>query len=394
MLAGVMALGGLTGCASIGPPEPPSLELPKAPEDLRAARKDDRVTLTWSVPERTTERQRVRYLGETDICRSLDAAIKVDPISRRCEKTIGKVEAAANFAAANKSAVKNASKKITASFVDALPGTLQREHSTEFATYAVEALNTAGKGAGVSNQVRVPLVPTLPAFADFAAKATGAGILITWRCPPISGRNSGMKYLFRIYRRAESSASATKIADIDATACAAGPAGLVALSNPSSSVAANQTKREDESQESFLDQTFEWEKSYFYRGTVVSVLEAAGKPAVEVEGDDTHEVELFAHDIFPPAVPEGLQAVFSGPGRRAFIDLIWAPVTDADLEGYNVYRRDGHAVAVKINSDSVKTPAYRDLRVEPGRTYFYSVSAVDQRGNESPRSEEASESVP
>ena len=29
-----------------------------------------------------------------------------------------------------------------------------------------------------------------------------------------------------------------------------------------------------------------------------------------------------------------------------------------------------------------------------GKTYFYSVSAVDERGNESGRSEEASESVP
>jgi hypothetical protein len=34
------------------------------------------------------------------------------------------------------------------------------------------------------------------------------------------------------------------------------------------------------------------------------------------------------------------------------------------------------------------------MNVASGRTYFYSVSAVDIRGNESARSQEASEAVP
>ena len=55
-----------------------------------------------------------------------------------------------------------------------------------------------------------------------------------------------------------------------------------------------------------------------------------------IEGDDTPEVKVFANDVFPPAVPSGLQAVFSGPGQKPFIDLVWAPVSDADLAGYNV----------------------------------------------------------
>jgi hypothetical protein len=46
----------LAGCAQTGPPLPPSLELPKPPSDLRASRKGDRVTLTWSEPTLTTYR--------------------------------------------------------------------------------------------------------------------------------------------------------------------------------------------------------------------------------------------------------------------------------------------------------------------------------------------------
>jgi len=33
-----------TACATMGPPQPPSLELAKPPTDLRAVRKGDRVT--------------------------------------------------------------------------------------------------------------------------------------------------------------------------------------------------------------------------------------------------------------------------------------------------------------------------------------------------------------
>jgi hypothetical protein len=372
------------GCAAIGPPVPPSLELPQPPTDLRAARKGDRVTLTWSIPQHTTDRQKMRYLGKTNICRSLDAAPK------QCGTVVGEATAPADFA----NRAKTAGQKVTASFVDPLPSALEREHAAGFATYTVEVMNTAGRGAGVSNQVRVALVPTLPPFPSFAAQATGQGVLISWRCPAESGRRTGVKYLFRIYRRPESSASATRIAELDATECGRLPATAVEHTAVEHAACEHAAFEHEKNPNSFLDQSFEWEKTYFYRGTVVSVIAAAGKPAVEVEGDDTPEVKVFAHDVFPPAVPSGLQAVYSGPGQQAFIDLIWAPVTDADLDGYNVYRHEEGGAAVKLNTEPVKVPAFRDAQVVAGKTYFYSVSAVDLRGNESARSEAASESVP
>jgi hypothetical protein len=46
-----------------------------------------------------------------------------------------------------------------------------------------------------------------------------------------------------------------------------------------------------------------------------------------------------------------------------------------------------------MNFELVNTPAFRDSNVVPGHSYFYSISAVDVRGNESSRSEEASETV-
>jgi len=54
----------------------------------------------------------------------------------------------------------------------------------------------------------------------------------------------------------------------------------------------------------------------------------------------------------------------------------------------------GDEAPVKINSELIKTPSLRDTDVKPGTNYFYAVSAVDLRANESERSKEASESVP
>jgi len=69
-------------------------------------------------------------------------------------------------------------------------------------------------------------------------------------------------------------------------------------------------------------------------------------------------------------------------------------VPDIDLDGYNVYRREENSQAAKLNTAPIKTPAHRDTDVTSGKHYFYSVSAVDVRGNESARSEEAEENVP
>jgi fibronectin type 3 domain-containing protein len=64
------------------------------------------------------------------------------------------------------------------------------------------------------------------------------------------------------------------------------------------------------------------------------------------------------------------------------------------LAGYNIYRREEGGEARKINSGVVTAPAFRDLNVASGHKYFYSVLALDVRGNESARSGETTETVP
>ena len=258
--------------------------------------------------------------------------------------------------------------KAQAEYIDSLPREIQQENPSAQFTYAVLVVNESGRSAGLSNQVQVPAAPTLPAPASFNARVTAQGILLTWSCGlPQAKALPYIQYRVRVYRRGENAQADTNVGEVEIQDC---------------------------SKTELLDQSFEWEQTHLYRATVVTVVSVLGKPEMQVEGDDTPSVKVFAHDVFPPAVPTGLQAVFSGAGQAPFIDLVWAPVTDADLAGYNVYRHEEGAQAVKINSELVKTPAFRDSNVVAGKKYFYSVSAVDLRGNESARSEEAAESVP
>jgi hypothetical protein len=358
LLVAMAALAGLGGCASIGPPVPPSLELPRPPSDLRATRKGDKVMLTWTIPARTMDRQRMRYLGKTRVCRSADATFK------ECATVVGEVPPPVDFASE-----KDASgKKRSATYTEILPSDLRFRSVSASVTYAVEVLNRDGRGGGLSNQVHVPLAETLAAPTDFSARVTAQGVVLTWTGALLSlPFPNPVRFSYRVFRRAEGSQQEILVGERDA--------GM-------------------ERDQSFTDQSFDWEKTYYYRADTSTVISQAGKPDVSIEGDDTPEVKVFADDVFPPAVPAGLQAVFSGPGQQAFIDLIWAPVTDADLDGYNVYRHEEGAVPVKVTAELVKMPAFRDTQVTAGKRYFYSVSAVDLRKNESARSEEASESVP
>jgi hypothetical protein len=174
-----------------------------------------------------------------------------------------------------------------------------------------------------------------------------------------------MHFLIRAYRREEGSQQQTAVGE------------LAAGSEPS-----------------LTDAEIQWQKTYEYHAEMVTVARDPNGNEAQLEGDDTPEVKVFANDVFPPAVPSGLQAAFSGPGQSPFIDLVWAPVTDPDLGGYNVYRHEEGGEAVKLNSEPLKTPSYRDDHVSTGKRYLYSVTSIDFRGNESARSDEASETVP
>lgn len=345
----------LAACATIGPPQPPSLQLPKPPTDLRASRKGDRVNLAWTIPTMTTDRETVRSLGPTLICRGPGELSACDTPAGKITTPIPPTKAGAS------------AQKPQASYTDALPAQLESDDPSTFITYAAQVLNRDGRAAGLSNQVRVPLARTLPPPRDFRARVAKEGVVLSWMGEIAAVPPADVQYVYRVYRHADGGSERVMAGDA--------PAGV-------------------ETSFTIVDANVEWQKTYYYHAEAVTVIHRNTSP-LEIEGDETPEIKVFADDVFPPTVPAALQAVYSGPGQKPFIDLVWAPVSDADLAGYNVYRREeGETNPVKLNAELIKAPAYRDENVAAQKKYFYSVAAVDVRGNESARSEEASEAAP
>jgi hypothetical protein len=379
----LLAFGFLGGCASSGPPLPPSLEVASPVTDLRALRKGDRVYLAWTEPTKTTDHELIRHPGPTLICRSRENVMK------ECGASVGQAPPAA--VPEKIRSKKQAPAKTTAIYTDTLPVLAGVQPQDEI-TYAVEVMNDRNRSAGLSNQIQVPLMPAVRPPDGFKAELTAQGVKITWACPPPPPQFANVEYRLRILRRLAGSQTGGKITDEKIAEPTFTQPGQADCAGP------------PVLDTSFLDTSFEWEKTYDYRAAVVTVISEptksqpatseGAKPPIEIEGDDTPSVTVVAHDVFPPAVPSDLQAVFSGPGQQPFVDLIWSPDTDADLAGYNVYRREDGGPITKLNSELVKTPAYRDGKVQSGKKYFYSISAVDVRGNESAKSVEASEEVP
>jgi hypothetical protein len=361
------ALGALAGCGTPGAPAPPSLELPRAVEDLTATRKGNAVTLSWTPASRTTEGRNVRLkkLGPTVICR----AINEFPMFK-CAQNAGQVAPVPP----RETAGEEKTPPPKAEFTDHLPPELQQSFPSGFAAYAVEARNWRGRSAGLSNQVKVPLAPVLPPPLQVGAEVTAEGVVLTFRCPDAAPPSSALRYGCRVYRQQKGAKTSAVTADVphgDPSCEAEGGMCLV------------------------TDHSFTWEESYAYWVCPVTEVLQNGQKVAEVQGENSPSVEVFAHDIFPPGVPSGLEAVGSGVGQKLFVDLSWTPDTEADLAGYDVFRLEpGGANWAKINAQLVAAPAFRDENVLPGHIYIYSVSAVDLRGNESARSESASETLP
>ncbi len=352
----VLGVLGLTGCGTPGAPQPPSLNIPKPLRDLQATRKGDVIALTWTNPTETTDGALVRKTGKIFVRRGFVASESAAPVTTTAPLSELPL----------KPALKEAQPP-AAVFNDSLAN-IQAPPSANFAVYVVQAANGSGRSSGDSNQVFVPLVSTPSTPKSIRVDVIPEGVRIAWDqvLPPRKDSGLTVQYGYRIMRRLEGSKQPVVVTEPGA--------GNEAMA--------------------VIDKGFEWEKKYQYWITPITRWQQDEKYNVVVEGEDSPIVTVVTKDVFPPAAPTGLQAVFSGVSQQSFIDLTWSPNTEPDLAGYNVYRRTENQQPVKINSDLVKTPASRDNAVEAGTKYFYSVSAVDLRGNESARSQETSETVP
>lgn len=352
----VLVCSWLAGCGTPGAPRPPSLRLPETVRDLAATRQGSTIRLTWTEPARTTDGENIRALGATLVCMGLN-----DFPMTHCDEMVADLTVQ-QYA----SCKPEIGKPVTCSVT--LDRTVQEQNPEGMATYAIEVLNANGRSAGLSNQARVLTALTPPAPTNGRATLEADAIRVSAVSEPYRPPAEA-DLRFRAFRVAENGRDEVDIGNYEMQVCAGA------------------------CQMTFVDKSFAWEKTYIYHVVGVLTVHLPDGTNVDVQGDPSADIKVFAHDVFPPAAPSGVQAVASGVGQQPFVDMTWAPNTEPDLAGYNVYRHEEGQEPVKINSDLVKTPSYRDAAAERGKTYVYSVTAVDLRGNESSKSQEASETV-
>jgi fibronectin type 3 domain-containing protein len=200
-------------------------------------------------------------------------------------------------------------------------------------TITITERTRGGKGhySEWSNTVTLDVEAPLPPPTEVVAKAVSAGVEVNWRA---NGATS-----FHIFRSDENTKIPQQAGTSDST--------------------------------TYTDKTTEYDKHYQY-----FVQALRGKTESEVSAP----VDITPVDVFPPAVPAGITATTG----IAAIELAWERNTEPDFAKYIIWRAAGDGPFQKLaETDS---PVYSDKAVKSGTRYRYSISAVDQKGNESQRS--------
>jgi hypothetical protein len=359
----------LYGCGAPGEPTPPSPPIPVAITDLAGQQIGDAVQLTFSVPGKGTLGERLTQNPTIEILRG---GIKpdggADPRSFRVVDTIPGA-LVANYLQKNK-----------LFFADPISPAEIRADAGKPVVYRVRCRVTSKKVSADSNDVTLNLYPVPAAIANLAAQTTPTGVQLTWTAPTQTSGGESLSNIkeYHVYRGEPDTSvpapdSTTKAASASAQNVTPHAAWKVLLQQ----IATSPTP-------GYLDQTAQYGKTYGY--VVRSVV--LGGPAL-LESADSNTATITPQDTFPPSAPQGIVAAIL-PGDTAgqlVADLSWAINPEADVAGYRVYRsqQEGSRGAL-LTPDLLPTPAYRDTSVQPNTRYWYTVTAVDRSGNESPAS--------
>jgi hypothetical protein len=364
-LLGALAIG----CAAPGEPYERKPPTPAAVTDLTAVQEGNSVVLTFTLPQQTLDKRPLQQLPSVDIYRSFAQA--PEP-GRNFVVTLGTDLLVTVPAAMVESYVEQGRFR----YSDALTARDFAQHPDSVATYAVGTDISEKKRSALSNAPTLRIYPAAVPIADLKTLVTHAAIVLSWTPPDetLAGRAPSVE-VYHIYRGVPDPS--------------AGPGAGGKLKSPLTKIA-------DAPAPPFLDTQFDFGAHYVY-----SVRSVAQYPDAAIESSDSNLAEVAPRDTFPPVAPQELVVVLlpRQGGTPAHLELSWAINPETDIAGYNVYRSEQEGTpGVRLTGDAAQklllTPAFSDMNVQPGHRYFYSVTAVDRAGNESPASAAVSGDVP
>ena len=362
LLGASAALFALAGCGMPGAPQPPSLDLPERVGDLFAVRAGNQVALTWTMPKRDTDKVPLKGDVIVRVCRS--------------EGTVQSCSVAATL---------HLSPNADGVFADSLPPALT-EGSPRELSYFVELDNRKGRSAGLSNGAQVVAGEAPAAVDGLTAEMRRDGVLLRWAPAPPEIAPAAVRILRHLVSPPANSPATEKSAKAPIAPQSA-PTEQTLIVSPAPHL------------DRALDGSIDMGATYEYRAQRVVRIAIEGK-TLEMAGPLSAPVRIAAVNVFPPAVPSGLAAVATEgeAGAGPAIDLNWQPNTEPDLAGYFIYRREAGSTENSWQRISpaqpIVAPGYHDATVQPGHTYLYAVSSVDEKGHESARSVGAEETVP
>ena len=335
----------LAACGVQGPPRPPRVEQPAAVHDFAVIQRGRKFVFTFTVPTLATDGERLTKPVELEIFRTITPAGGKPPASPPAGQP-WKILAEKDLAPPTQSA--------SAAVPIALSDAELAQFKSSAWTFYLRALTRGFRRHPVlsdwSNPARRVLQNVSEPPEGIQVETTERALILRWPSPSksIAAGASAAPSGYSVYK------SLT------------GKPGTFELLGDSTSA-------------TFSDSHFQFDTPYYY------FVRAVFKMTSEIaESDDSPVVEITPRDNFPLRPPTNLSAVFAG----GVVDLIWTPNTETDLAGYNVERQEAGGGFVKLNSQLLPTPIFRDKTAKPGERYAYRVNAVDRAGNVSAPSEE------
>ncbi len=345
------------GCGAPGEPVPPSPPVPVAVKDLAAHQAGDGVQLSLTLPSNTISGGKLSAPPAVEILRG---AVKPDGSADvKSFRVVYTIPGAL---------VENYRADGRVIFTDPIAPEETKSHPGGALAYAVRTRASQKRASADSNVVSLRVFPVPAPIASIEARVTESAIELTWPVPAATAAGESVAIIsgYRIYR-----------SETHPAASALSPPELPAdkLETRAALLASVETN-------SFRDTSMVFDHTYVY--IVRSVIQAEGS---ELESSDSLPVTVTPRDTFPPATPQGLVAALlpgSAPGTL-LVDLSWSLNLETDLAGYHVYRSEQEGTRGQlVTPDLLPTPAVRDTSVVPGHRYWYTVTAVDRAGNESP----------
>jgi predicted small lipoprotein YifL len=399
------------GCGKKGPPLPPLVKLPSAPEKLLADRRGNTVDLQFTVPSTNTDGTRPANISRAEVYavtapplptpltdeQLLKLGTKVGEVAVKAPRDPNRtadaddpadeVEAPEGPGLAQ-GAIVRLQEPLSAAALT--PIDMPDEDNTGTAsddgngasqpllaparvtltrTYVAYGTTTRGRKGPLSPRTEVPLVPPPPPPQPPAIGYDEKSVTLNWTAV---GSPRGVE-------------PSSDGGVLPSTPIGDAPASI-AYNVYDATDAATPVKLTPTpiAEPTFVDTRMTWGQKRCY---TVRTAETIGGFTIESDAAEPHCETLI--DTFPPAAPRGVQGI---PSEGA-INLIWQPNAESDLAGYLVLRAASPGEQFEpITPAPIPETLFKD-DVPRGVPYVYTVKAVDRAGNASAPSARVTETA-